>query len=78
MLNYYNNQIVKILREEVVSNVRVKFVCGACGKEISYDIPGGNDVEKYKRAKGVVERKGCPFCKNKDTLRHISSDPVIG
>lgn len=61
-----------------MSNIRVKYVCRVCGKEISYDIPGGNDVEKYKKAKGIMERKGCPFCKRHNTLKHISSDPLKG
>lgn len=57
--------------------VRVKYVCDNCQKEISFDIPGGDDFEKFKRAKGIVERKGCPFCKKIYTLRHISSDPLL-
>lgn len=60
-----------------MANVRVKYVCGNCKKEISYDIPGGNDVEKYKKAKNAVERKGCTFCRRRDTLIHISSDPIL-
>jgi hypothetical protein len=63
-----------------MARVRVKYVCEICHNEISYDIPGGDDIEKYKLAKGIVERKGCPFCKKRGSagkLKHISSDPLF-
>ena len=60
-----------------MGNIRVKCYCNNCTEEISYDIPGANDIEKFNRAKKVVDRKRCPFCKKEGTMVHISSDPLI-